>query len=235
MVLHGDGSAHIFKQDAFKSFASFANSRFRAAGDSNRSIPRSCYRPDACETFDLVVSNPPFGIKLASDTKIALPQHFSLKISSPSEALFLERCFQLLKPNGRLAIVVPESLLNTTDSLETRLLLYRGFWLKTIVALPRNGSIDTPTLTSLLFAQKKTGEQIKEWDMEWSKRCTEAETKLKRASVYLSKVKNSNGLTPSQIQSEFLLRVSPVVPRERLIPQEREKCRCPLCDSPSSR
>lgn len=166
MVLHGDGSAHIFKQDAFKGLHTFANSRFRPVGDANRSIPKSRYNHDLCESFDLVVSNPPFGITLASDTKIALSRHFSLKSSSPSEALFLERSFHLLKPNGRMAIVVPESLLNTVDSLETRLLLYRGFWIRAIVAMPRNAFIDTPTLTSLLFAQKKTAAELEQWDHE---------------------------------------------------------------------
>jgi len=79
MILHGDGSAHVFKQDAFKGFATFVDSRFRPAGDATRSIPRSLYKYDLCGTFDLVISNPPFGIKLASDTKAALPRNFSLK------------------------------------------------------------------------------------------------------------------------------------------------------------
>jgi type I restriction enzyme M protein len=220
MVLHGDGSAHIFKQDAFKGFSMFANSRFRPAGDSNRSIPRTRYKPDLCESFDLVVSNPPFGIKLASDTKAVIPRHFTLKTSCPSEALFLERAFQLLKPNGRLALVLPESLFNTVDSLETRLLLYRCFWIRAIVALPRNVFIDTPTLTSLLFAQKKTPDELQAWDSEWAKRTSEAEARVKRATAFLRKAKKEGDHNVSQIQEQFLKLVHPVVTPDCWIPKK---------------
>lgn len=220
MVLHGDGSAHVFKQDAFKSLSTFANSRFRPAGDSARTIPRARYKPDMCETFDLVVSNPPFGIKLASETKTALPKNFTLKTSSPSEALFLERAFQLLKPDGRLALVLPESLLNTVDSIETRLLLYRCFWIRAIVSLPRNAFIDTPTLTSLLFAQKKTAAELDQWDSAWIKHAAEAETRIKRAAAFLRKNKKKCTLKTEQVESEFLRLVDPVIPRDCWIPKK---------------
>lgn len=214
MVLHGDGSAHIFKQDAFKGLAEFTNSRFRPAGEANRSITRDHYHPDVCETFDLVISNPPFGIRLASDTKASLSRNFVLKESTPSEALFVERSFQLLKPDGRLALVVPESLLNTVDSFETRLFLYRFFWIRAIVALPRNVFIDTPTLTSLLFAQKKNQAEISAWDAEWAKRKAEAETCVKRGTAFLAKADSKPSATPMQIQDEFLKHVHPVIPRD---------------------
>lgn len=220
MVLHGDGSAHIFKQDAFKGFTSFANNRFRPAGEANRSISHAKYKPDLCETFDLVVSNPPFGIKLASDTRAAIPRNFTLKTSCPSEALFLERSFQLLKPDGRLALVLPESLFNTVDSFETRLLLYRCFWIRAIVALPRNAFIDTPTLTSLLFAQKKTQAELAAWDAEWARCHAEAEARVKRAAAFLRQAKKTTGLTPSKVESDFLKYVEPVIPADCWIPKK---------------
>src|SRR6185437_15277726 len=88
--------------------------------------------------------------------------------SLPSEAHFLERWYQLLKPGGRLGVVVPESLLNSPDNADARLFLYRMFWVRAIVALPRNLFIDTPTLTSLLFAQKKSGGEVASWDKAWN-------------------------------------------------------------------
>ena len=220
MVLHGDGSAHIFKQDAFAGLATFTDNRFRPVGNGNRSLPRTSYEPDLCESFDLVVSNPPFGIKLASDTKRSLSQNFTLKDSAPSESLFLERSFQLLKPNGRLAIVVPESLLNTVDSLQTRLLLFRGFWIRTIVALPRNAFIDTPTLTSLLFAQKKTPAELADWDKEWNKHTEQAQTRLKRAAAYLRNAKKNSSLSVSKLQEDFLASVHPIIPKDCWLPKK---------------
>lgn len=94
---------------------------------------------------------------------------FSLPDSTSSETLFIERCFQLLKPNGRLGIVLPESVFNAVDNMSVRLFMYRMFKIKAIVSLPRNVFIDTPTLTSLLFAQKKTRDEIRTWDEEWQK------------------------------------------------------------------
>lgn len=220
MVLHGDGSAHIFKQDAFTSLSNFGDSRFRPAAGASRSVPKAKYAVDTCEGFDAVVSNPPFGIKLAAATKAKLTKNFTLKKSSPSEALFLERCFQLLKPGGRLGLVVPESLVNAVDSLETRLLLYRCFWIRAVVALPRNAFIDTPTLTSLLFAQRKTADELKAWNDAWAQYQAEAETKLKRANAFLRGESKKSGGTAAKIQTGFLSRVQPVVPADCWLPKK---------------
>ena len=127
MVLHGDGSTHILKEDAFSPFSKYSDVRLRPCNENQRSITRSLYRPDMCETFDLVVSNPPFGVTLASETRAKIGVTFNLPPTTPSEGLFIERCFQLLKPGGRLAIIVPESLLNGKELINVRLFLYRMF------------------------------------------------------------------------------------------------------------
>jgi len=211
MVLHGDGSAHIFKQDAFKPLSTFPDSRFRPAGDSERAVPESRYPYEVCETFDLVVSNPPFGITLASDTRATLSKTFHLRSTCASEELFLERCFQLLKHGGRLAIVVPESLLNTAASIETRLFLYRAFWIRAIVSLPRNVFIDTPTLTSLLFAEKKTSEEIWEWDSVWEEEKAKADLRIKKAKQFLAKAPKQKSQTAADIQESVIEILSPIV------------------------
>jgi type I restriction enzyme M protein len=80
-------------------------------------------------TFDVVLTNPPFGTKIPIKGAHVLSQ-FDLgyrwrkdkktgkieKISAlhkdqPPQILFLERCLQFLKPGGRLGIVLPESVL----------------------------------------------------------------------------------------------------------------------------
>jgi len=211
MVLHGDGSAHIYKYDAFKDFNSYDASKLRVAPDKKRSIAKSIYKFDMTESFDLVVSNPPFGVTLNADTKSKLSKVFSLKESLPSEALFFERCFQLLKPNGRLALVIPESILNASDNVDVRLFLYRLFKIKTIVSLPRNIFKDTPTLTSLIFAQKKTKEEIEKWDNDWNLIEQNAEAKIKGLKIYLSQaIKNENS-TPEIIKKEFIKQLEPIV------------------------
>jgi len=204
MVLHGDGSAHVFKYDSLRPLPSFADDKFKPISDPHRSIAAGSYKFPVSETFDVVISNPPFGITLASETMAALPQNYSLSSTVPSECLFLERWFQLLKPRGRLAVVVPESLLNATDNADARILLYRFFSIRAIVALPRNLFIETPTLTSLLFAQKKTPKEIAQWDSEWEKARVGFENKSEATRTFLKKARNSKKLKPADIQAEVL-------------------------------
>jgi type I restriction enzyme M protein len=210
MVLHGDGSAHIFKDDAFRPFSRYDDTRLRPCSDSKRSVTRAQYKPDVCEFFDLAISNPPFGITLASEIRAKLSTTFALPDTTPSEGLFLERSFQLLKPGGRLAIVLPESVLNAKEMVDVRSLLYRFFHIRCIVSMPRNIFIDTPTLTSLLFAQKKTGVEIEAWDQLQENATTEVETRIKNAAATLRKeaIASHNG---TEVAANFLQALLPVV------------------------
>lgn len=211
MVLHGDGSAHMFKEDAFKPFATYNDTKLRPISEKHRTLPYSSYWPVMCETFDVVVSNPPFGITLSKETKRTLSKAFSLPISMPSEGLFIERCFQLLKPGGRLGVVLPESIFNASDLLPVRKFLYRTFTIKAIVAMPRNVFIDTPTLTSLLFAKKKTQLEIEQWDVEWNKYEENARARLKVAKSLLSRSSLTKFHSPLELQEKILKTLSPVI------------------------
>jgi type I restriction enzyme M protein len=209
MVLHGDGSAHIFKDDAFRAFSKYKDTRLRPISDAQRTVSRSDYPYEICESFDLVVSNPPFGITIASDVKSKLQTSFSLPETAPSEGLFLERCFQLLKPGGRLAVVLPQSVFNSKEMSVVRAFLYRFFVIKSVVAMPRNIFIDTPTLTSLLFAQKKSSEEIASWDVEWKAALADAEARISAARQTLRKA-NVAVKPAAAIAAEFLLALSPI-------------------------
>lgn len=77
-------------------------------------------------TFDIVITNPPFGKKLAIDTTEILSLYDlghkwsqndegcfikgDLVDKQPPQILFIERCFQMLKPGGRMGIVLLESI-----------------------------------------------------------------------------------------------------------------------------
>lgn len=214
MVLHGDGSAHIYKYDAYKGFDSYDAKNLRVVPDRKRSLPKSKYKFDVTESFDLIVSNPPFGVTLSNETKSKLSSVFSLREALPSEAVFFERCFQLLKPNGRLALVMPESILNASDNIDVRLFLYRMFKLKCVVGLPRNIFKDTPTLTSLVFAQRKTKEEIEAWDEAWEKVEQAADVTIKAFKTYLSSAIEIEGITAAKIKKEFLSQLSPIITKK---------------------
>ncbi len=80
-------------------------------------------------TFDVVVTNPPFGSKIAVKGSNMLSQYHlgrkwkknkqsgnfeqtpTLEAQRSPQILFIERCLQLLKPGGRMGIILPESIL----------------------------------------------------------------------------------------------------------------------------
>lgn len=185
MVLHGDGVAHLFKEDAYKPIGSYGDARLRPAGATTRSLPENAYPPEMCETFDVVISNPPFGVTLSPETRQTLGHAFTLPSNSSTEALFVERAFQLLRPNGRLAVVLPESVLNAADT-GLRLFLMRMFHIRAVVTLPRHIFADTPTLTSLLFAQKKLPDEIQAWDRAWDEERARIEAHIAAARRHLT-------------------------------------------------
>ncbi len=119
MRLHGDGHSNIRCTDALLPFENYPD----------------LYR----ETFDLVLTNPPFGVDLPAD---ALHQFgpFELAIDRKAaislEIVALERCLQLLKPGGRMAIVIPDGVLSNKSTQYVRNWLVEHAAIRAIVSLP---------------------------------------------------------------------------------------------------
>ena len=128
------------------------------------------YSKEVNESFDVIITNPPFSVDLDEDTKRILKSSFIFGGKKNSENLFIERWYQLLKPNGRFGVVLPESVFDTTENKYIRLFIYKYFKVKAVVSLPQL-TFDpfTSTKTSLLFAQKKTKAEIAKWNELWSK------------------------------------------------------------------
>ena len=196
MVGHGDGSANIEAKDALIDFEEYTKDLLQVKKTSE------VYPKPVNEQFDIVISNPPFSVTIDRDTAKNLPKIFvwgeqikkqldkaKKKKEVSTETLFIERWYQLLKPNGRLGVVLPESVFDTTTNRYVRLFLYKYFWIKAIVSLPDLAFQPyTPTKTSLLFAQKKTPEEVKEWEELWKKYQKEYK-KLRKRIDELLKVK----------------------------------------------
>lgn len=164
MVMHGDGSGNIESEDALSDFSKFVGSRLNIRKKSD------VYPKSVNEQFDVIMSNPPFSITLAKETKEELPKLFEYSAKGDSENLFTERWYQLLRPKGRLGVILPESVFDTTRNKEIRLFLYRYFWIKAVISLPTLAFEPyTSTRTSVLIAQKKEAEDVKEYDKVWKK------------------------------------------------------------------
>lgn len=175
MVLHRDGNVHIFKNNALNAFSMFSTPE-----DSSNLL--SVYKQDIFdlypyevnERFDIIVSNPPFAVPLDPETKKEHRGRFLFADTRNSEILFLERYYQLLRPNGRMGIVLPESIFDTADNLPIRLFLYRHFEILAIISLPYLAFHPfTATKTCLLFARKKTRDELENFNVRWKEAARE--------------------------------------------------------------
>lgn len=126
--------------------------------------------------FDIVLSNPPFSLKLTPDEKKSVEKAFSgeLKIS---EDLFIERWYQLLRPEqGIFCCVLPESVCDTPTELDTRIYLLSHFKIKAIISLPYlTFKPYTSVKTCVIYAEKRSTEQVNRIEKEikesgWTKK-----------------------------------------------------------------
>ena len=148
MRLHGDGHSNIRCTDALLPFSNFSD-----------------LHP---ESFDVILTNPPFGSVLGAEA-ISQLDHLALangRKSIPLEILGLERCVQFLRPGGRLGIVLPDGLLANRSTQYVRKWIDDSMKVRAIVSLP----IETFTpfgagvKTSIMFARKWTTDERHEPD-----------------------------------------------------------------------
>ena len=169
MILHGDGSTNIFVKDGLLPF------RFYIKETSPNYLETSSTdtlynNKEINGKFDVVISNPPFSVDLDTQTQREVKNAFVFGDKKNSENLFIERYYQLLKEGGRLGVVLPESVFDTTENKYIRLFLFKYFNVKAVVSLPQiTFEPFTSTKTSILFAQKKTKKQVEQWNEIWDK------------------------------------------------------------------
>ena len=82
-----------------------------------------------------------------------------------TEVLFIERCLNLLKPGGRMGIVLPEGVLNNSNLQKVREFVESKAKILLIVSIPQDVFIASGATVkpSLLFFKKFTTEEAKEY------------------------------------------------------------------------
>ncbi|MDN5046638.1 N-6 DNA methylase [Aliarcobacter butzleri] len=86
--------------------------------------------------------------------------------SGATEVLFIERCLNLLKPGGRMGIVLPEGVLNSSNLSNAREYFESRAKILLIVSMPQDIFISSGATvkTSLVFLKKFTQEEAKEYE-----------------------------------------------------------------------
>lgn len=180
MLIAGDGRSHIFRVNSLNPrewFTSQEGEGLRAAlreanllvkkPPTNRTIRES----EAWDfyhdmKFDVLLTNPPFAGEIRDNE---LLRHYNIagKASEKKDSkeerdvLFIERCLHLLKPGGRLAIILPQGKFNNSTMAYIREWILRRARLLAVVGLhPNTFKPHTGTKTSVLFIQKYTDVEL---------------------------------------------------------------------------
>ncbi len=129
-------------------------------------------------SFDVVLTNPPFGAKIYIEDKSILKNfklgHNWVKKDSKvwaitnlisrqvPQILFIERCLQLLKHGGRMAIVLPDGIFGNPRDKYIWQFILKNAKIMAIVSLPPETFLpSTHTKTSVLFLKKKNNNSYK--------------------------------------------------------------------------
>lgn len=124
--------------------------------------------------FDIVLTNPPFGSKGKVEDQRILKSYLlarrwnrtskneweatrNVLAGQSPEILFIEKCLKLLRPGGRMAIVLPDGLLQNISNSHIR------FWIRSqakvlaVVSIPQEAFVPygTGIKTSVLLLQKR--------------------------------------------------------------------------------
>ncbi len=191
-------------KDAF--LAKVTKAYMALVGDGRGGIfcANSLQRPDewpgsmdgACclGSFDFVMTNPPFGKEIVvkgaatlsqfqlgrkwkrnRETK-QMEQTSDLHEQHPPQLLFLERSLQLLKPGGKLGIVLPESLLGNPSYEHLGIFLKQRCTVEAVVTLPESlfktsGKGGTHTKVCVLIIRNESSEKSHRIFMAEAKWC----------------------------------------------------------------
>ena len=153
MIIHDDGHTNVIGHDALDNFTNIQSVKEEFAPSS----------------FDIVLSNPPFGAKIKSK-EVSYLKDFRLgyngnkeRKTQKSEILFVERCVSLAKKGtGKIAIVLPEGIMTNTSLQYVRDYILENCELLASISLPESAfsHYGAGIKSSLLFLRRKNDNEV---------------------------------------------------------------------------
>lgn len=185
MVLHGDGSMNTWIKSGLLPFREYwvgGRNNVLGVGAKKKTHP---YRGELNEQFDLIISNPPFSLRLSPDEQSQIRNVFDAAPSSRSETLFVERWYQLLRPEGLFCCVLPEAVLDTSTYGSIREFLLQHFRVLAVVSLPYSTFQPfTSTKTCIVVARKRDEKSVAAVTAAWRRTAT---SRSKKADAGVAK------------------------------------------------
>ena len=168
MLLAGDGRHHIFKRDSLdardwtRPESEDARVEFKRllANLDNPTEERENQKTYRYLNFDILLTNPPFAGEnpetgLLRQYELARKDGGKLRNNVERHILFIERTLDMIRPGGRIAIVLPQGVLNNTNMEYVRDYLMNKVRILAVIGL--HGNTFKPhagTKTSVLFLRK---------------------------------------------------------------------------------
>ncbi|EKO40437.1 MAG: type I restriction-modification system methyltransferase subunit [Solidesulfovibrio magneticus str. Maddingley MBC34] len=157
MLIWGDGRSNIVVCDSLNEdgWSDYVKSKYTLGEGKIRKLKQ----------FDIIATNPPFAGDIDADGtlskyEIAFKPNKNgsrKRVNKLSrDKLYIERCLKMLKPNGRMAIVLPRGVLKNYNDEYFRRYILAHAEIKAVVSL--TGSMFKPftnTKTCVLFIQKR--------------------------------------------------------------------------------
>lgn len=159
MIIHDDGHTNVITSDGLVSDADIK------AHTGNKGF--------GYETFDFIITNPPFGSTIRQTEQAYLKTYMLgkkeedwLAVSSrtgddtrdgqQSEVLFIEQDYHFLKEGGMLAIVLPDGILTNSSMQFVRTQIEEWFRIVAVVSMPQTAfaANGAGVKSSVLFLQK---------------------------------------------------------------------------------
>lgn len=113
--------------------------------------------------FDIAVCNPPFFNPTWTRDHADILQRATLGdacgsvTEATAEVLFIAQSLALLKDGGRLAVIVPDSLITTTRALKFRKSLVANHTVESVLQLPINSFLETDAQCFIIVLEKGGG------------------------------------------------------------------------------
>ena len=196
MIMHGDGHGGVHHHDGFLNVNGIFEGRFDIIL-TNPPFGANVEPSDKITEEEITVSpaaakryTDEYGelyteaqerVQAALNKPIAslftLPKSPKAKIKT--EILFIERCLDLLKPGGRMGIVLPEGIYNNPSLAYVREFTENRAFLKAVVSLPQETFVSSGASVkcSLLFLQKYTTEEKQQFDDTYAQAMVEVDAK----------------------------------------------------------
>lgn len=190
MIMHGDGHGGIHYHDGLVDINGIFPGRFdiiitnppfgsnvgddqKVGGSEETRVPTDDAYVNRCESrYGEPWRESHAAIQKAMGSKILdLYEIGKGKKNRATEIVFVERCLKLLKPGGRMGIVLPDGNLNNPSLTWLRRWCEGKARILAVVSLPPETfrSADATVKASLMFLQRFTEADEAEWEAAWAK------------------------------------------------------------------